>query len=242
MQPTVDSSVAYAATDSTTAALATPKPWFFSRWPLHVKARSIRALSVPTFFLHNAAHPSAAGPDEWIYADATLGKTPSKRAISIAVYRPSGAKGDSEQKERAAMINYHGGGFTIGSCTDDARWCRTVCNELDMVVFSVEYRMAPEQSFPVPVEDCVDAIAAIIARAAELGIDGDNITLSGFSAGGNLALASWIVCQTPTTKDWSYPSLQTNPDRPARYQGAGPLLPTAGLLVAPIGKDKGSPR
>lgn len=187
---------------------ASPKPWFFSRWPLHAKARAIRAAGIPAFLLHNAAHPAAPGPDEWIYADSTIGVAPTIRAISIAIYRPkSDDTKDGGKKKRGAMINFHGGGFTIGTATDDSRWCRTVSNELDMIVFSVNYRMAPEQPFPVPVEDCVDAISAIISRADGLGIDGNNITLSGFSAGGNLALASWIICHSPTSKYYSYPTI-----------------------------------
>lgn len=193
------------------SATSTPTPWFFSRWPLHAKARSIRALGKPAFLLHNAAHPAAPGPDQWIYLDSTLGSSLVKQAIGVAIFRPKDDTGNQGVKKRGAMINFHGGGFTIGSATDDSRWCRTVCNELDTVVFSVDYRMAPEETFPVPVEDCIDAIAAIIARSAEFGIDEDNITLSGFSAGGNLALASWAVIKSPISKTWSYPSLHVNP-------------------------------
>ncbi|KAI9634347.1 Alpha/Beta hydrolase protein [Dioszegia hungarica] len=189
------------------AASSAPKPWFYSRWGLHAKARTIRLLGAPAFLLHNAAHPAAPGPDQTIYIDSTLGKSRVKNAIGISIYRPK-STGAVAGAKPGAMINYHGGGFTIGSATDDSRWCRTVCNELGMVVFSVEYRMAPEQPFPVPGEDCADAVLAVVGRAEEFGIDPGNITLSGFSAGGNLALTSWVLCHQPTSAHWSYPSLQ----------------------------------
>lgn len=85
------------------------------------------------------------------------------------------------------IINFHGGGFTLGSPHDDARWCGTVVTELNAVVVSVDYRRAPEYPFPTAVEDGVDAVLWIHQHAAELGLDRNKILLSGFSSGGNMA-------------------------------------------------------
>ena len=85
------------------------------------------------------------------------------------------------------VINFHGGGFTLGSSGDDARWCGTVVNECNAVVISVDYRLAPEHPFPTAVEDGVDAVLWTHEHAEELGIDKDKIALSGFSSGGNMA-------------------------------------------------------
>lgn len=85
------------------------------------------------------------------------------------------------------VINFHGGGFTLGTATDDARWCGTVVNECQALVVSVDYRLAPECPFPTAVEDGVDAILWTNDHAAELGIDPAKIALSGFSSGGNMA-------------------------------------------------------
>jgi acetyl esterase/lipase len=85
------------------------------------------------------------------------------------------------------VINFHGGGFTLGSPYDDARWCGTVVQQLNAVVVSVDYRLAPEHPFPTAVEDGVDAVIWIHKHAAEFGIDVDKIMLSGFSSGANMA-------------------------------------------------------
>ena len=85
------------------------------------------------------------------------------------------------------VINFHGGGFTLGMATDDARWCGTVVNECDAVVVSVAYRLAPKCPFPAAVEDGVDAVLWVHQHAEELGINRDNIALSGFSSGANMA-------------------------------------------------------
>jgi acetyl esterase/lipase len=85
------------------------------------------------------------------------------------------------------VINFHGGGFTLGSPHDDARWCRTVVDNMNAVVVSVDYRLAPEHPFPTAVEDGVDAVIWIHNHAAEFGISTDKIILSGFSSGANMA-------------------------------------------------------
>ena len=85
------------------------------------------------------------------------------------------------------VINFHGGGFTLGTATDDARWCSTVVNECQAMVISVDYRKAPEHPFPTAVEDGVDAVIYVHEHAEELGIDKEKIALSGFSSGGNMA-------------------------------------------------------
>lgn len=103
---------------------------------------------------------------------------------------------------RPAVINFHGGGFVLGQATDDGRWAMAVMQALGAVVFSVEYRLAPSYPFPTPVEDCADAILQIWRRADEFWIDPDKIILSGFSAGGTLALASWTLLAD--YKRWGY--------------------------------------
>lgn len=86
------------------------------------------------------------------------------------------------------IINFHGGGFTLGTATDDARWCGTVVDECHAVVISVDYRKAPEHPFPTPVEDGVDAVVWVHNHAEELGVDPSKIVLSGFSSGGNMCV------------------------------------------------------
>ncbi|QIW95649.1 hypothetical protein AMS68_001167 [Peltaster fructicola] len=85
------------------------------------------------------------------------------------------------------VINFHGGGFTLGTATDDGRWCGTVVDECQAVVVSVDYRLAPEHPFPTAVEDGADAVVWVHQHAEELGIDRNKIALSGFSSGGNMA-------------------------------------------------------
>jgi acetyl esterase/lipase len=134
----------------------------------------------------------------------------STAKIQVDIWEPGPTAGvDSKAQEdasprrlRPAVINFHGGGFFLGIGTDDAWWATTASQELGAVVFSVSYRLAPGHPFPIPVEDCADAILQIAARADEFGIDPNKISLSGFSAGGNLCLGSWVILQQP--EHWGY--------------------------------------
>jgi acetyl esterase/lipase len=47
------------------------------------------------------------------------------------------------------------------------------------------------------VEDCADAIRYVLDHAEELGVDKERVLLSGFSAGGNLAAAGWLLATKP---------------------------------------------
>jgi len=67
-----------------------------------------------------------------------------------------------------------------------------VVNQVDAVVVSVDYRMAPEHRAPKAVHDCVDAVRWLGEHAESLGGNGSRLAVSGDSAGGNL---SAIVCQ-----------------------------------------------
>ena len=86
------------------------------------------------------------------------------------------------------VVNFHGGGFTLGRATDDACWAQCVVRDARAVMVSVEYRLAPEHPFPAAVDDGVDTLLYLAAHAAELRLDVSRLALTGFSAGGNLAV------------------------------------------------------
>lgn len=136
-------------------------------------------------------------------SSVSLAPTPLESAVNPMEQIPSSLHPQADpDSRRPAVINFHGGGFVLGQGTDDGRWAMAVMQALGAVVFSVEYRLAPSYPFPTPVEDCADAILQIRRRADEFWIDPDKIILSGFSAGGTLALASWVLLAD--YKRWGY--------------------------------------
>jgi acetyl esterase len=122
--------------------------------------------------------------------------------LPVRVYRPAGsAKGEV----LPALVYYHGGGWVIGDLDTHDVACRQLSNGARCVVFSVEYRLAPEARFPAAVDDCVAVTRHIAAQAAELGIDPARIAVGGDSAGGNLAA---VVCIDARDSGKAMPCLQ----------------------------------
>jgi acetyl esterase/lipase len=141
---------------------------------------------------------SSAGASEIGKGD---GKGQGKGKAEASQGFRAGSGADSG-RSRIGIINFHGGGFILGTSTDDARLSTLFNQHLNAVVFSVNYRLAPSYPFPTPPEDCADAIVQIAARAREWGVDPDRLVVCGLSAGGNLALASWMILQDPGR--WGY--------------------------------------
>jgi len=103
--------------------------------------------------------------------------------LPIRVYRPESV-GDGPAP---TLVFYHGGGFVIGSLTSHDRDCRALANRGACQVIAVDYRLAPEHPFPAAPLDAIAALDAVVAGAAELGVDPARLAVGGDSAGGNLS-------------------------------------------------------
>lgn len=95
---------------------------------------------------------------------------------------------------RPAILHTHGGGFIVGSAKASIAQCQDIARQLDAVVVTVEYRLAPETPYTGSIEDNHAALVWLHAHAAELGADLNRIAVMGESAGGGhaalLALAA----------------------------------------------------
>jgi len=103
--------------------------------------------------------------------------------LPIRIYRPA-----TDGPHPLVML-FHGGGWLIGDLDHEDPSSRRICNQLNAVVVSVDYRLAPETRFPGAPEDCYAATIWAADHATELGTDATNIAVTGTSAGGNLAAA-----------------------------------------------------
>ena len=100
--------------------------------------------------------------------------------IAVRVYRPS-------SDVLPALVYFHGGGWTIGDLDTHDVLCRQLAAGARCAVFSVDYRLAPENPFPAAVEDAVAAPRYILSTPGPLKVDASRIAVGGDSAGGNLA-------------------------------------------------------
>jgi acetyl esterase/lipase len=92
-------------------------------------------------------------------------------------------------KPTAALLWIHGGGMVLGVPEQGHPICGGWADELDLLVVSVDYRLAPEHPFPDGLDDCYAALQWLHDEADDLGIDPDRIAVGGDSAGGGLAAA-----------------------------------------------------
>ncbi|WP_448663860.1 alpha/beta hydrolase [Sphingomonas sp. CJ20] len=88
---------------------------------------------------------------------------------------------------RPGILHTHGGGFILGTAATDVRRLQEVARELDCVIVSVEYRLAPETDYTGSIEDNYAGLRWMYGNAAALGLDQKRIAVSGESAGGGHA-------------------------------------------------------
>jgi acetyl esterase/lipase len=109
---------------------------------------------------------------------------------TVRVYSPP-----TEAVGRPCIYWIHGGGYLFGSGLNvDARINRWV-EEFDCVAVSIEYRLAPENPYPAPLDDCYAGLQWIAQHADELGVDPTRIVVAGASAGAGLAAGLAILAR-----------------------------------------------
>jgi acetyl esterase/lipase len=149
--------------------------------------------------------------------------TASEGRVRMTVLRPRDAAGDLP-----VLYWMHGGGMVIGNrYMDDARlgaWCRL----LSCVCVSVEYRLAPEAPYPLPLDDCDEGLRYVVDHTGDLGIDPRRIGVGGRSAGGGLAAALALRWRDRTDNPLAfqyleYPMLDDRMDTPSSKLDGLPL-------------------
>ncbi len=105
----------------------------------------------------------------------------SPRDIPIRIYKPS------RDPALPLLLYFHGGGFVTGSLDSHDIVCRRLAKQVNCIVISVDYRLAPQHPFPAATDDAFRALQWAHESATALGADPENLAVAGDSAGGNLA-------------------------------------------------------
>ncbi|MFW5419824.1 alpha/beta hydrolase fold domain-containing protein [Nocardiopsis sp. CNT-189] len=126
------------------------------------------------FRVHEAAAPGPGGAPD----------------VRLLVCRPARASGP-----RPVLYHVHGGGMFLGGPLFGLEEVLAWAEEFAAVVVSVDYRLAPENPHPAPVEDCYAGLLWTAKEAGGIGADPDRIVIAGGSAGGGLAAATALLAR-----------------------------------------------
>ena len=142
--------------------------------------------------LHRSAigHVITPRPESVSVRDVVIGGPDPQKPVTVRIYTPSGGT-----KQRAGLVFAHGGGWVTGCIETADPHCGNMAASADVVVVSVEYRLAPEDPFPAGVEDYYYAVQWVFGHSEELGIDSSRIAVGGGSAGGNLAAVACLMAK-----------------------------------------------
>lgn len=126
--------------------------------------------------LHGVTQDTPAVPLE---RDVVFGKG-GNQELKLDLARP---RGDGPFP---AVVCLHGGGWVGGDRKQLEQTIKGLAAR-GYVAVAPDYRLAPRDPFPAPIEDCKAAVRWLRANAARYKVNADRIGVVGFSAGGHLA-------------------------------------------------------
>lgn len=121
--------------------------------------------------------------------------------VTCTVYRPPA----TTAALAPVYVNFHGGGFVVGRPEQDDHICRYIAATAGCVVINVDYAVAPQRPYPVPVTQAYDVTAWIADNGPANDWDGSRLAVGGHSAGANLTAA---VCRLARDRGTFTPRLQ----------------------------------
>jgi acetyl esterase len=147
------------------------------------------------------------------------------RTLRARVYRPH------TDEPRPVLLWLHGGGFIGGDLRDIEYAASGIAVHGNVVVVSLNYRMAPENPYPAGLDDTVDALAWLRDHQDEVHGDG-RVLIGGQSAGAALAAGACLVAAErglpqPERQVLCYPSLDFAQDTESSRLFDGVFLSTA---------------
>lgn len=148
--------------------------------------RQLPGASDPSTIL--AAHPDYGHADINIPAIEGSGKDET----TLAVFQ----RKSSSNRDRPVILFVHGGGQVVGNRFFGVEHLLDMIKEVgDIVLISVEYRLAPVHHAPAGANDCYAAAVYLAGHATELGLDASRILIYGTSGGAGPAAATCILAR-----------------------------------------------
>ncbi len=103
--------------------------------------------------------------------------------VPIRVFKPETING--------IYLHIHGGGHTIGTADSQDQTLEKLATSLNIAVVSIEYRLAPENPWPLPADDC-EAAALWLIQNMKQEFGTDKVVIGGESAGAHLSAVTML--------------------------------------------------
>ena len=91
------------------------------------------------------------------------------------------------------IVFYHGGGFLLKASQAHYQVVKWYASKANCKVVFADYRLLPENKYPIAIEDCYSTYIWALDNSDKLGIDPDKIIVAGDSAGGNISCAVMMM-------------------------------------------------
>ncbi len=124
---------------------------------------------------------------EYMLTQAEKSKPPKN--VTVEHVSTGGIKGEwltpDTVKRDGCLLYLHGGGYCFGAPITHRLMVAGIARAAKIRVFSLDYRLAPENPFPSGLDDALAAYDWLVAQ----GVKEESIVVAGDSAGGGLALS-----------------------------------------------------
>ncbi|QCK86033.1 alpha/beta hydrolase [Phreatobacter aquaticus] len=119
---------------------------------------------------------------------------PSPRATTMTIdgkHGPIGLRILGPENPKAVYLHIHGGGWTLGTADGQDQWYERFADRLGITTVSVDYRLGPEDPYPMGPDDCETAALWLVAEAQKR-FGTDRLLIGGESAGAHLSVVTLL--------------------------------------------------
>ncbi|PWZ02434.1 alpha/beta-hydrolase [Testicularia cyperi] len=102
---------------------------------------------------------SPQGPHPFVFNLPSRNKS---YTIPLYIFVPDQFYHNLPEHGAPVLVDFHGGGFYLGSCMEQAPFCSQIARDMQAIVITVDYRMGPFHGFPAAIEDGEDVLNAIL--------------------------------------------------------------------------------
>ena len=129
------------------------------------------------------------------FADLAVMETVERPAVCGWPYKLYIFTAKNKRPNSPLHVNIHGGGWLIGHMPNDTLWSAWVADQISGVVVDIDYTTTEYASFPVPLEQVLDAARYVFDHVEAWDCDPRRVSCGGYSAGGHLTMDHVIAAR-----------------------------------------------